>query len=176
MQIITYNCPSCGAKLNIDPNTKESFNCEYCGILIVVEKKKNEPSKYCKFCGKSIHFDAVICTYCGRLVEIMAVQKNETPKVETPQIININNNSYANNNNNNYANNNNNLTVMKYGKPKDKWVAWALCFFLGGLGAHKFYEGKVIMGVIYLFTLGFFGIGWFIDIFILLCKPNPYYV
>lgn len=48
--------------------------------------------------------------------------------------------------------------------------------FLGYLGAHRFYEGKVILGIIYLFTFGLFGIGWFIDIIRILCKPNPYAV
>ena len=61
-------------------------------------------------------------------------------------------------------------------KQKDKWIAFLLCFFLGGLGVHKFYEDKVIMGLLYLFTGGLFGIGWFIDCILLLCKPNPYYV
>lgn len=32
------------------------------------------------------------------------------------------------------------------------------------------------MGILYLFTLGLFGIGWLIDTIILLFKPNPYYV
>jgi len=41
--------------------------------------------------------------------------------------------------------------------------------FLGYLGAHRFYEGKVILGIIYLFTFGLFGIGWFIDIIRILC-------
>ena len=34
----------------------------------------------------------------------------------------------------------------------------------GAFGAHRFYAGKVGTGILYLFTLGFFGIGWFIDI------------
>ncbi len=63
-----------------------------------------------------------------------------------------------------------------YGRPKDKWVALCLCIFLGFLGAHKFYEGKAGMGILYLFTAGLFGIGWLIDIIILATKPNPYYV
>ena len=57
---------------------------------------------------------------------------------------------------------------------KNKWVAFLLCFFLGGFGAHKFYEGKVLLGVVYIFTLGLFGIGVLVDLIVLLFKPNPY--
>lgn len=59
---------------------------------------------------------------------------------------------------------------------KSKWVAFFLCLFLGGIGAHKFYEGKILLGIVYLLTGGLFGIGWIIDFFVLLFKPNPYYV
>ncbi len=58
---------------------------------------------------------------------------------------------------------------------KNKWVAFFLCLFLGVLGIHKFYEGKVIFGIIYLCTGGIFGVGVVIDLIILLLKPNPYY-
>lgn len=42
-------------------------------------------------------------------------------------------------------------------------VELCLCLFLGWLGAHKFYEGKTGMGLLYLFTFGLFGFGWIID-------------
>ena len=61
-------------------------------------------------------------------------------------------------------------------KKKNKWVALLLCLYLGFFGAHKFYEGNSKAGKLYLFTLGLFGIGWFVDLFVLLAKPNPYYV
>ena len=120
-----------------------------------------EKTKFCKHCGAKIAEDAVICTSCGRQVEEM---KKEAA---SPNIVinNSNNNSNVNNN-----------QIHGFGRPKNKWVALALCVFLGLLGAHKFYEGKGGMGVLYLLTCGLFGIGLFFDFFSLLFKPNPYYV
>ena len=47
---------------------------------------------------------------------------------------------------------------------KSKWVALILCVFLGFLGGHNFYCGKTGLGILYLLTVGLFGIGWVIDI------------
>ncbi len=58
---------------------------------------------------------------------------------------------------------------------KNKWVSFFLCLFLGLFGAHKFYEGKVLLGVLYIFTAGLAGIGIAFDLIVLLFKPNPYY-
>lgn len=38
-----------------------------------------------------------------------------------------------------------------------------VCLFLGFLGIHKFIEKKTGMGVLYIFTVGLFGIGWIYD-------------
>jgi hypothetical protein len=48
--------------------------------------------------------------------------------------------------------------------PKSKDVALILAIFLGYLGVHRFYVGKIGMGLLYLFTGGLFGIGWIWDI------------
>ena len=61
------------------------------------------------------------------------------------------------------------------GPPRNKWVALLLCLFFGFLGAHKFYEGKAGMGVIYIFTGGLCGFGVIIDFIVLLFKPTRYY-
>ncbi|MBR5270892.1 MAG: TM2 domain-containing protein [Clostridia bacterium] len=58
---------------------------------------------------------------------------------------------------------------------KSKWVSFFLCLFLGYLGIHKFYEGRILLGIVYLCTGGLFGIGVIADLIILLFKPNPYY-
>ena len=47
---------------------------------------------------------------------------------------------------------------------KSKITALLLCIFLGTLGVHRFYVGKVGTGIIWLLTLGIFGIGVIIDI------------
>ena len=118
-------------------------------------------TKFCKHCGGTIPQDAVMCTHCGRQVEKLA-------GAAQPQVViqntNMNTNTAA-------------AVVAGVGaRAKNKWTAFVLCLLLGYFGAHKFYEGKVGMGVLYLFTLGLFGIGWFVDHIVLLTKPNPYYV
>ena len=59
-------------------------------------------------------------------------------------------------------------TQSMYYSPKSKGVALLLCIFLGYFGAHQFYAGNTGKGFLYLFTVGLFGLGWFIDIFIIL--------
>lgn len=43
------------------------------------------------------------------------------------------------------------------------WIDFFICLFLGMFGVHKFREKKIGIGILYLCTMGLFGIGWFID-------------
>lgn len=45
-------------------------------------------------------------------------------------------------------------------------IGYCLLIF-GFTGAHRFYYGKTTTGIIWFFTLGLFGVGWIIDIFLL---------
>lgn len=111
--------------------------------------KPAQETKFCQHCGGSIAKDAILCPLCGRQVE-------ELRQSSAQQVV-VNNN-------------------LSMGRMRKKWVAFLLCLFLGAVGAHKFYEGKPGMGILYLLTFGLFGIGWLVDCIVLLCKPNPYYV
>lgn len=120
-------------------------------------------TKFCKECGQKIAKKAVICPHCGCQVE-----ETKTEATAAPQIV-------INNSNTN-QNQNMNMAAGMFGRPRNKWVALLLCVFFGWCGAHKFYEGKGGIGILYLFTVGLFGIGVFFDFFAILSKPNPYYV
>lgn len=108
-------------------------------------------TKFCKYCGSKIDFDAVVCIHCGKQVELL---KHEP--VYTNQI-NFN-------------------TKYKSKCEKNKWIAFILCLLFGVFGVHKFYEGKIGLGILYLLTGGLCGIGWIIDAIRLFFKPNPYTV
>lgn len=122
-----------------------------------------EAMKFCKHCGKQIKMAAVICPHCGCQVESIQQETTAQPNIVI-------------NNSNSNSNVNQNVNVCGYGRPKNKWVAFLLCLLVGYLGIHKFYEGRIGMGILYLLTMGLFGIGWVVDCIILLFKPNPYFV
>ncbi|MCL1881592.1 MAG: NINE protein [Oscillospiraceae bacterium] len=172
MNIMTLKCTQCGANIdyNCDTNTGRTIDCRYCGSSLVIEKptlNQSETMRFCRFCGKSIFADAVICVGCGRqqVNETIPVQ-TQLPQSSPPPAMKSN------------------AFIHPSGVPwhllgarkKDKWLAFWLCFFLGYLGIHRFYEGKIGTGVLWLFTFGLCGIGWLVDAIILICKPNPYFV
>lgn len=74
-----------------------------------------------------------------------------------------------------YNNYGNNAYAPPAAKLKDKPISIVLCLLLGIFGAHKFYEGKFVMGVLYLFTLGLFFVGVLYDLVELFHLPNQYY-
>jgi TM2 domain-containing membrane protein YozV len=47
-------------------------------------------------------------------------------------------------------------------------ITLALVFFLGALGVHRFYNGKIGTGILMIFTLGGFGIWVTIDLIMVL--------
>mgnify|MGYP003972362083 CR=1 FL=1 len=52
--------------------------------------------------------------------------------------------------------------------PKSRLAAGLLCFFLGWLGVHRFYVGKIGTAILMVLTVGGFGIWATIDLIIIL--------
>jgi TM2 domain-containing membrane protein YozV len=52
---------------------------------------------------------------------------------------------------------------------KSRLVALLLCVFLGYLGIHRFYAGKIGTGILWLLTGGIFGIGALVDLILIAC-------
>ena len=56
-----------------------------------------------------------------------------------------------------------------YGTSDKSWgVTLILALFLGYLGIHRFYVGQKATGIIYIFTMGGFAIGWLTDVILIL--------
>lgn len=54
--------------------------------------------------------------------------------------------------------------------PKSFVAAVLLCFFLGTIGIHRFYVGKVGTGILMIITGGGFGIWQIIDLIVIVCS------
>ena len=159
-------CSECGADIS-----DKAIACPHCGFQAARKK-------YCKHCGAEIDFDCVVCPRCGKQVETI---KTDSSATQQPQPVIINNNNNNSSSSSSAASAAAAAAVMGgrggyYGRLCNKWTAFFLCLFLGFLGAHKFYEGKKGMGILYIFTGGLVGIGVLIDLISILLKPNPYYV
>jgi TM2 domain-containing membrane protein YozV len=48
--------------------------------------------------------------------------------------------------------------------PIDYNLSWVLLVLVGALGIHRFYQGKIITGILFLLTGGFLGIGVIYDV------------
>ena len=147
-------CKWCGAQ--IASNARFCTNCGAC-----TAPAQDPLVRYCRNCGRQINAGTGLCPTCGQSTRPQAAHApTYYPPAQQPNVI---------------INNVNTVNAVN-GREKNKWVAFLLCLFLGYFGAHKFYEGKVGMGILYLLTAGLIGIGWLIDCIILLTKTNPYYV
>lgn len=153
------NCPECGKEIS-----DQAISCPNCGTPINKTEKK-----FCQHCGEQIDKDCVICPKCGKQVGELNGNKNDGNII-------INNNNSASSSAAASANAVNGMPSNYGPKPKNKWVAFLLCLFLGYFGVHKFYEGKILMGILYLCTMGCCGVGVIVDLVLILMKPNPYYV
>jgi hypothetical protein len=102
-------------------------------------------TKYCKFCGEVIPFDAVVCTKCGRQVEQLQGNYYQQNNTFINTSVNVDNSPLSD---------------------KNRSTAGILCAlgFFGVSGLHRFYTGHIAIGLIYLCTGGICGIGTLVDL------------
>jgi restriction system protein len=106
----------------------------------------------CSNCGAPVENGR--CSYCGTVYEKPGGGAAKANSAAQPQVVvNVQTNQNANA-----------TPQAPTVSRQSKWAAFFLCFFLGYFGAHYFYVGKAGMGILYLFTGGLFGIGWFVDL------------
>ena len=109
----------------------------------------------CESCGAPL--ESAKCLYCGRKnAEFLALEKKqiEQSTIEQPQFLGRENANYTT------------IPNERFAIEKDQEqaiVKFILCLFLGFFGAHYFYEKRIGLGLLFLFTWGFLGLGWFID-------------
>lgn len=60
------------------------------------------------------------------------------------------------------------ISENKNSNKKDWLITLLLCLFLGGIGVHRFYVGKIGTGILQLITLGGCGIWTVIDLIMIL--------
>lgn len=97
---------------------------------------------FCYKCGKQIDDEAIVCPHCG------CATKNYNPRGKQ---------------------------IFQPALPEDsasrksRLVALLLCIFLGVIGVHRYYIGKIGTGVIWTLTAGCIYVGWIIDIIWIAC-------
>ncbi len=136
---------------------------------------EKEATGTCTYCGNFFCSDCLVDVkgrnYCrAHVSEALSIQQQ--PQQPNIVINNANNNSNSNynvNSNSNYNVNSNYNSGPEYMvSPKSRLVSLLLCFFLGGIGIHRFYAGKIGTGILYIFTAGLFGIGVLVDFILIL--------
>ena len=152
-------CINCGKEL------LDSFDyCPECGLKVeknypnwghLFDTQDTDDFKICRCCGAKMSTKAFYCLSCGTISEEFEddVQDNlvRNDSIRAGQI-------------------------TQTGEWRNKWVSLFLCGCFGWLGLHRFYEGKPITGLLYLFSFGLFGIGWIVDLIRIAKNPNPYKV
>ncbi len=188
MKLINLKCSNCGADLQVDPERKQIY-CMYCGTKLLVEdetinitsrivdearlKEAEVRLKELEYAHerelreetirqeqKKTHRLSLIL-YLAALIITYTSHSGLFPAVLIFGGIAL---VAAN------SGDRRNTRSARYDySPKSRVTALVFCLFFGIFGIHYFYVGRVGMGILYLLTLGFFGIGWMIDIIRIAC-------
>ena len=191
MKLINLRCSNCGADLQVDPDRKQVF-CSYCGTKLLVDDETINITN--RFVDEARLKEAEVRlkeleyeheremreetlrqeqrkTYRISLLIYLAALfitfSNWRLRTWFPAVLILGGIALA-------ATRSGDKRIMQRNirydySPKSRVAALLICIFFGPLGIHYFYVGRIGMGILYLLTVGFFGIGWLIDIIRIAC-------
>ncbi len=129
--------PNFAAAQQLEPAATSSKPCPFCAqpissLAVKCPHCQSMLNNFCSNCGTQCAANQAVCLNCGTAIQSNA---NQAVVVAQPTIVqpNVVDNTPV------YAQGNYNKTT-----------AAILAFFIGGLGAHKFYHGSIGWGILYL--------------------------
>ena len=191
MKLIRLTCTNCGAELELDADRKQAF-CSYCGAKLYIDDESIQITnriidearlKEAEVRLKELEYEhereireetirreqkksyrITIAAFLGILLIILMFEPLRPLSIAVLVIGCILLSSMRSQDKNSGS----------FGRgylysSKSRLVALLLCFFLGIIGVHRFYVGKVGTGILYIFTFGGFGFGWLIDLIRIAC-------
>ena len=191
MKLINLRCKNCGAELQIDPERKQAF-CSYCGTRLLLDDESiNITNRFvdeARVREAEVRLKELEYEHERELrEELLRQEQKKTYRLSVgvylaaliityfvgslrtwfPVVLVFGGIALATARS---GDKRDMLRSIRYDySPKSRIAALLMCIFLGEFGVHYFYVGKIGMGLLYLFTFGFFGIGWFIDIIRIAC-------
>lgn len=209
MKLIKLKCSNCGAELQIDMEGKQAF-CSYCGSRLLIDDDTIHITKHIvdearlkeaevrlkeleyaheremrarerEFRHEELQREQKKSFRLSLLVFLLAlVITYSVPGLRSVFVLVLifGGISLAGMQSDERRNRSNDIWINY--SPKSRLAALIICLFFGVFGVHYFYVGKIGTGILYLLTLGFFGIGWFIDLIRIACgifkDKNGYYL
>jgi DNA-directed RNA polymerase subunit RPC12/RpoP len=135
MEKVDYRCPYCGAKIELDPADTEWF-CGYCDSRIIPESDVLQKIRYERRRGGFGGQGSARRERHTGSDGYYDIPKAGPRPVEDPEAA----------------------------SGRSRLLALLLALFLGELGVHRFYAGKIGTGILYAMTAGLFGMGIIYDI------------
>ncbi len=130
----------------------------------------------CKDCGsksyQKLDENTYKCVYCGCVEELISDKKetlNEA-KNESENQENLNQNKAETKAEQKCCHKSKTADNVASERFTKALINFLICFFAGMFGVHKFLEGKIFLGIVYLFTGGLFLVGYIIDCIVLGAK------
>ena len=185
MKLIKLTCANCGAEMEMDADRKQAF-CTYCGTKLFVNDEginiTNRIIDEARIKEAEVRLKELEYEHERELRE-EAIRKEQKrsywlcvagvigficltlpfEKLRPLSVLAVLIGGFLLITMRKEDNRNNTLGRQYLYSPKSRLAALLLCFFLGIFGVHRFYVGKIGSGILFILTVGWFGLGWLID-------------